>query len=152
METVEREERKDARRRFQHVDTVNVEVAVVKDRELYSWPGGKEFEDRDVAVLVGAGLMSTGGFRSAIKSVLIDNSSTIKFRGNEEILGYCARARDWILLGRCGNPEVAAPGNCRQRYSAGSSCHDHQGDGGLFPHAREISRFAASAERGNIGY
>jgi hypothetical protein len=97
VETVEREERKNGRQRFQHVDTVNVEVAVVKDSELYSWPGAKEFEDRDVADMVGAGLISTGGFRSAIKSVLIDNNSTIKFRGNEEILGHRAIRWDYTI-------------------------------------------------------
>jgi hypothetical protein len=97
VETIDREERKNARQRFQHLDTLNVEVAVVKDRELYSWPGAKEFEDRDVAEMVGAGLMSTGGFRSAIKSVFIDNVSTIKWHGEEEILGRRALRWDYVI-------------------------------------------------------
>lgn len=97
VETIDREERKNARQRFQHLDTLNVEVAVVKDRELYSWPGAKEFEDRDVAEMVGAGLMSTGGFRSAIKSVFIDNVSTIKWHGEEEILGRRALLWDYVI-------------------------------------------------------
>ena len=63
VETIQRAERKNLRQRFQHVDTVNVEVAVVNDRELYSWPGAKEFEDRNVGDMVEGGLMSTGSFR-----------------------------------------------------------------------------------------
>ena len=97
VETVEREERKDARRRFQHVDTVNVEVAVVKDRELYSWPGGKEFEDRDVVEIVGAGMISTGSFRSTLQSVFLNNVSTVKWHGEEEILGHRALRWDYSI-------------------------------------------------------
>ena len=97
VETIEREERKDARRRFQHVDTVNVEVAVVKDRELYSWPGGKEFEDRDVVEIVGAGMISTGSFRSTLQSVFLNNVSTVKWHGEEEILGHRALRWDYSI-------------------------------------------------------
>jgi hypothetical protein len=97
VETIDREERKNVRQRFQHVDTVNVEVAVVKDSELYSWPGTDKFQDRDVADMVGAGLMSTGSFRSAIKSVFINNVSTIKWHGEEEILGRRALRWDYTI-------------------------------------------------------
>jgi hypothetical protein len=76
---------------------VNVEVAVVKDRELYSWPGSKEFEDRDVADMVGAGMISTGSFASAIKTVLLNNVSTIRFHGDEEILSRRAIRWDYII-------------------------------------------------------
>ncbi len=97
VETIDREVRKNAQERFQRVDTLNVEVAVVKDRELYSWPGAKEFEDRDVAEIIGAGMISTGSFRSAIKSVLLDNVSTIKWHGEEEILGRRALRWDYTI-------------------------------------------------------
>ncbi len=97
VETIDREERKNGRQRFQHIDTVNVEVAVVKDSELYSWPGTDKFQDRDVADMVGAGLMSTGSFRSAIKSVFINNVSIIKWHGEEEILGRRALLWDYTI-------------------------------------------------------
>lgn len=97
METIEREQRKSTHQPFQHVDTLNVEVAVVKDRELYSWPGAHEFEDRGVGELAGGGLMSTGGFRSVIKNVLINNGSTIRWRGNEEVLGRPAIRWDYTI-------------------------------------------------------
>ncbi len=87
VETIQRAERKNLRQRFQHVDTVNVEVAVVNDRELYSWPGAKEFEDRNVGDLVEGGLTSTGSFASILKNIFMNNVSTIRFHGDEEILG-----------------------------------------------------------------
>jgi hypothetical protein len=84
VETIDRAHRKNARQSFQHLDTLNVEVAVVKDRELYSWPDAKEFEDRDVGEMVGAGLMSTGSFRSEIKSVFINNvNDQVAWRGRD---------------------------------------------------------------------
>ena len=120
METIDRQERKNSRQRFQHLDTLNVEVAVVKDRELYSWPGAREFEDQDVAEMVGAGLMSTGGFRSAIKSVFIDNVSTIKWHGEEEILGRRALRWDYVIPYNLSGWEVQAEGRSGRVSESGS--------------------------------
>jgi hypothetical protein len=97
VETIDREELKKGHQRFQQLDTLNVEVAVAKNRELYSWPGAKEFEERDVAEMVGAGMFSTGSFQSALKIVLLDNVSTVKWHGEEEILGRRALRWDYIV-------------------------------------------------------
>jgi hypothetical protein len=97
VETIDREERRNAQQRFQHLDTLNVEVAVVKDRELYSWPGAEEFEERDVGEIIGAGTTSTGSFTSAIKIVFLNNVSTIKWHGAEEILGRQALRWDYVI-------------------------------------------------------
>jgi hypothetical protein len=97
VETIQRTETKKSHQRPQHLDTLNVEVAVVGDRELYTWPGAKEFEDRDVGAMVGAGMISTGSFASAIKTVLLNNVSTIRFHGEEEILGRRARRWDYTV-------------------------------------------------------
>lgn len=120
VETINREERKYARHGIQHVDTVNVEVAVANDREVYSWPGAKEFEDRDAGEIVGGGLMSTGGFRSAIKSVLINNGSTIRFHGNEEILGRRAIRWDYTIPYNLSRWDVQIEGRSGRVSEAGS--------------------------------
>ncbi len=120
LETIDREERKNDRQRFQHLDTLNVEVAVVNDRELYSWPGAKEFEERDVAEMVGAGMMSTGGFRSAIKSVFIDNASTIKWHGEEEFLGRRALRWDYVIPYNLSGWDVHAEGHGGRVSETGS--------------------------------
>jgi hypothetical protein len=52
LETIERSQRKNAKQPFRHIDTVHVEVAVVGDRELYSWPGANKFEDRDITEMI----------------------------------------------------------------------------------------------------
>ncbi len=97
VETIERSQRKHAGQRFQSLDTVHMEAAVVNDRELYSWPGADEFADRDTGELVGAGLMSSGSFASAIRTVLNNNVSTIKWRGDAEIRGRSAVRWDYTI-------------------------------------------------------
>jgi hypothetical protein len=120
VETIDRAQRKNARQSFQHLDTLNVEVAVVKDRELYSWPDAKEFEDRDVGEMVGAGLMSTGSFRSEIKSVFINNVSTIKWRGEEEILGRRALRWDYTIPYSLSGWDVHVEGRSGRLSETGS--------------------------------
>lgn len=120
VETIDREERKNVRQRFQHVDTVNVEVAVVKDSELYSWPGTDKFQDRDVAEMVGAGLMSTGSFRSAIKSIFINNVSTIKWHREEETLGRRALRWDYTIPYNLSRWDVQIEGRSGRVSETGS--------------------------------
>ncbi len=96
IETIQRSERKNAKQEFRRFDILHLEVAVVNNHELHSSPGGK-FEDRDAGEMVGAGMMSAGNFRSAIKSVLLDNVSTIRWHGEEQILGHRALRWDYTI-------------------------------------------------------
>ena len=64
-ETIERKLFQTRRRgRFESIDRNRVEVAVVGDRELFSWPGADEFEERPLAEMVGAAVPSSGEFAS----------------------------------------------------------------------------------------
>ena len=96
LETIQRSQRKNAGQPFQHIDTLQIEVAVVNGQELFSLRGAA-FEDRDVSEIVGSGMMSTGGFTSLIKTVLINNVSTIRWHGEEEILGRRALRWDYVV-------------------------------------------------------
>ena len=88
LETIERSRRKNREQPFNHVDTVNVEVAVANGREIYSWPGANQFEDRDITAMVSAGTIANGSFAGEIQSVLVNNVSTITWRGEEEKFGH----------------------------------------------------------------
>ena len=85
VETIERSQRKRVQQPFRNVDTLHVEVAVVHDRELYSWPGANQFEDRNVTEFVGAGTISSGSFASYIGSAIVDNVSVIQWHGADVI-------------------------------------------------------------------
>jgi hypothetical protein len=97
LETIQRSQRRDARQPFRLLDTVRVEVAVIKNRELYSWPGAGAFEDRSVSDMIGAGMSSTGSFVSSISNVLINNISTITWHGVEDLRGRRALRWDYSI-------------------------------------------------------
>lgn len=87
LETIERAQRKNAKQPFRHIDTVHVEVAVVGDRELYSWPGANKFEDRDITEMIDSGTVANGGFATELRSVLVNNVSIITWHGEEAMFG-----------------------------------------------------------------
>jgi hypothetical protein len=120
VETIDRAMRKSARQSFQHMDTVSVEVAVVNDRELFSRPGAKGFEDPDVRNLLGSGLISTGGFAAAIKNVFMNNVSTIRFHGVEEILARKAIRWDYRIPYNLSGWDVQIDGRTGRVSETGS--------------------------------
>ena len=87
LETIERSRRKNERQAFYYLDTVRIEVAAMKNREIYAWPGDKEFGDRDVTEIVGAGTMASGSFAQEIRSIFVNNASTIVWHGEEQRAG-----------------------------------------------------------------
>ena len=87
LETIERSRRKNERQAFRYLDTVRVEVATMKNRELYAWPGAKEFGDRDITEIIGAGTSASGSYAEEIRSIFVNNASTITWHGEEQRLG-----------------------------------------------------------------
>src|SRR6516162_5918097 len=47
LETVERSRRDASTRKYRLEDTLRIEVALVDGKEMFAWPGSKQFEDRD---------------------------------------------------------------------------------------------------------
>jgi len=97
VETIDRSDRKKSQEPFRHRDTLHLEVAVARNKELFAWPGAEHFEEGDLAGFVGAGMISSGNFESAIKSVLLDNTSEIHFHGVGEIWGRHALRWDYKI-------------------------------------------------------
>src|SRR5277367_910714 len=120
VETIQRSRRRSERQEFQRFDVVHIEVAVAGDRELFSWPGASKFEERNVNEMVGAGMMSTGSFRPAIQSVLIDNVSTIHWRGEEQIHGRRALRWDYTIPYNLSRWEVQIYGHAGRVSESGS--------------------------------
>ena len=87
VETIERSTRRGASRRYRLVDTLRLEVALVSGKELFSWPGAREFKDQDIRELVPAGAIGTGGFALHARSVFLSRAPTYTYAGEEEING-----------------------------------------------------------------
>ena len=62
LESVERSVRGGKDREYRTVDTVRLEVALVDNKEMFAWPGSKEFEDTDIRTFVPTGMFGNGDF------------------------------------------------------------------------------------------
>jgi len=71
LETIDRTQRVSAKERFNKVDSIRVEVAFIGKRELYSWPGARKFDDKDLLDLVSNdGAISTGTFAGHVQKLM----------------------------------------------------------------------------------
>ena len=97
LETIERSRRKNDRQPFRYSDSVRVEVAIEKNRELYSWPGANQFEERDITQMVSGGTIASGDFASDLRSVLVNDVGVITFHGEEEFQGRRSLRWDYFV-------------------------------------------------------
>ena len=84
LETIERSVRRSDSKRASIVDALRLEVAVVDGKELFSWPGERQFKERDLRELAPGGAIGNGNFALHAKSVFGGGSVTFKFRGREQ--------------------------------------------------------------------
>lgn len=83
LETIERSQRARRNGRFRLVDALHLEVAVVDGKELFSWPGEREFKDRDLRELAPTGTIGNGSFALHTRSVFLSAATVITYRGEE---------------------------------------------------------------------
>jgi hypothetical protein len=81
-QTVERSRRRPASRKFELVDTLRLEVALVDGKEMFAWPGAERFEERDLSQMVG-GTIGNGDFALFAKAVFLSGAARITVGGKE---------------------------------------------------------------------
>jgi hypothetical protein len=81
LQTIERKVRRAPSRRYQLVDMVRLEVALVNGKELFSWPGAGNFEDKEISEIVSGGAIGNGSFALHAKSIFQSRSARITFVG-----------------------------------------------------------------------
>jgi hypothetical protein len=88
VETIERSQRAPNTKKYQLIDTIRLEVALVEGKELYAWPGSAKFEEADVTKLVGGlGAIGTGDFALHAKSIFLTGQARFKYLGVVELEG-----------------------------------------------------------------
>lgn len=87
LETIERTHRDPHSRSFKPVDTVRIEVSSINGKELFAWPGGRRFEDKDVTSLVPGGAIGNGMFAVFAHTLFLSGSGTIRYGGEENLAG-----------------------------------------------------------------
>ncbi len=95
--TVERSIRRAQNQRFQLMDALRLEVALVNGKELYSWPGEKEFRDEDLTDMIDQGAISTGAFALHARSVFLSNTAEFTYVGEEDLDGRRAVRYDFRI-------------------------------------------------------
>lgn len=95
LETIERSQRAAKAKRFQLMDALHLEVAVVEGKELFSWPGEREFKDRDLREFAPTGAIANGSFVIHARSVFVSGMPKITYRGEEAMDGRTVARYDY---------------------------------------------------------
>ena len=80
-QTIERSVRPAKGRRFQLLDTLRLEVALVSGKELFAWPGSGKFDDRDLAEIIGGGTSGNGNFGIFARSIFLTGVARFSYLG-----------------------------------------------------------------------
>src|SRR5450756_567881 len=83
------------RQRFELVDMLRLEVALVDDRELFAWPGSKKFGDTELRHMVSGGAIGNGNFALHARAVFMGNGPVFTFRGEDKLEGRRALRFDF---------------------------------------------------------
>jgi len=85
LETVERSNRAGKEKEFRLLDTVRLEVALVDGREMFAWPGSKQFEDTDLRAFVPTGMFGNGDFGLYANSVFGGRLTEFEYKGEAKL-------------------------------------------------------------------
>ena len=83
-QTIERTVRRARGRRFELLDTIRLEVALVNGRELFAWPGSGKFDDREIGELIGGGTSGNGNFANHARAIFLGDSARFSYLGEVE--------------------------------------------------------------------
>jgi hypothetical protein len=70
---------------FEPLDTLRVEVGLMGDRELYSWPGDNPFDENKIQELAATGVIGTGNFVLLARHVFLAHAAGFTWRGEENL-------------------------------------------------------------------
>jgi hypothetical protein len=80
LQQIERSRRAAKSRRFQLVDTIRLEVALVQGKEMFAWPGAGKFDDTEIGRIVG-GTIGNGNFALHARAVFLSGSAAFEYEG-----------------------------------------------------------------------
>ncbi len=87
LQTVERATQQSPGAGFEMVDVIQLEVALIGDREMFAWPHSARFEEEHVANLVQHGTIGSGDFALHLRNVFLASGPDITYLGEEWLEG-----------------------------------------------------------------
>ncbi len=106
LETIERAHREPHARSFKQLDTVRLEVSSVAGKELFAWPGSRQFENRDVTSLVTGGAIGTGMFATFAQVLFVRGKGAFQYAGAENLAGRGSLRCDFHLTQQESGVEI----------------------------------------------
>jgi hypothetical protein len=83
VETIERSQRIAANRRFDLIDMLRLEVALVAGKEMFGWPGDSRFEDMDLRSIVSTGVIGNGNFALHARAIFGNEAVAFQSAGSD---------------------------------------------------------------------
>lgn len=87
-------------------DTLRLEVALVDGKEMFAWPGSKQFEDHDLGELVSTGMFGNGNFATYARILFLTNLAVFDDRGEAELDGRPAWRYDFRVSRSSGGSRL----------------------------------------------
>ena len=84
LQTVERSRRLAPARRFELVDILRLEVALIGRKELFSWPGEEKFQEADIFDFVQGGAIGNGNFGLHAYSIFLGHGPVFSYAGERD--------------------------------------------------------------------
>lgn len=76
-------------------DTLRLEVALVNGKELFAWPGAKEFEDKDIDEIVSTGMFGNGNYGMYVRMIFGTGGLRFESKGLVTIAGRALERYDF---------------------------------------------------------
>jgi hypothetical protein len=108
-ETIERTHQS-AANRARVEDTLRLEVALVDGRELFAFPGSKQFDDRDLGELISTGMFGNGNFAIYARILFLTNLAAVEYRGETQLGGHTALRYDFQVSRATGGHRLRVNG------------------------------------------
>jgi hypothetical protein len=96
-ETIERSVRAPGAGAYTVRDTIQLEVALIQGRELFSRSGAEHFEDAKITDLVTNGTIANGNFALHTRAVFLGGGPVFQYRGMTSIAGRGSHAYDYTV-------------------------------------------------------
>jgi hypothetical protein len=116
VQTIHRLQRPARQPDLQLKDTIRLDVALINNREQFSWPNAKRFDDRELRDMIGKGMVGTGNFALHTKQVFHPGAADFKRRAETTYQGRPAIQYDYEVpwensryhIGMSGRDEIVA--------------------------------------------
>jgi len=92
-------------------DTLRLEVALVDGKEMFAWPGSKQFEDHDLGELVSTGMFGNGNFAIYARILFLSNVAVFEDRGEAQLDGHPAWRYDFRVSSATGGSRLRVDGH-----------------------------------------